>query len=265
MRLASRRFGLVILIVTLATPAAAQDGPGSPAPTRASDGPPSISFASVLANVGRDLWRLPSVETAITLGAGGALALAVAPADRRLTDSARTSHLLDRTLEAGDPLGSGWVQAGGALGTYVIGRVVGEVRVQEVGADLMRAQIVNSILTHSLKVSVGRTRPDGTAHSFPSGHASATFASAAGLRRHLGWKVGLPAYGVAAYVAASRLQENRHYASDVIFGAAIGIVAGRTVTVGFARRSPLGETRQCPVRARARRNAARCRAHLHAG
>jgi membrane-associated phospholipid phosphatase len=55
------------------------------------------------------------------------------------------------------------------------------------------------------------------------------------LHRHFGWKVGLPAYGLATYVAASRLQENRHFASDVIFGAAIGIVAGRTVTVGRGR------------------------------
>jgi membrane-associated phospholipid phosphatase len=33
-------------------------------------------------------------------------------------------------------------------------------------------------------------------------------------------------------VAASRIQTQRHYLSDVAFGAAIGIVAGRTVTIG---------------------------------
>ena len=55
--------------------------------------------------------------------------------------------------------------------------------------------------------------------------------------RDLGWKVGLPAFGVATYVAASRIQEKRHFLSDVAFGAAIGIVAGRTVTIGR------GETR----------------------
>jgi hypothetical protein len=49
------------------------------------------------------------------------------------------------------------------------------------------------------------------------------------LQRHFGWK-GALAYSVSAYVAASRLHENRHYLSDVIFGAAIGTVAGRTVT-----------------------------------
>jgi membrane-associated phospholipid phosphatase len=42
----------------------------------------------------------------------------------------------------------------------------------------------------------------------------------------------VPAYGLAAYVAASRVQAERHFLSDITFGAAIGIVAGRTVTVG---------------------------------
>jgi hypothetical protein len=56
------------------------------------------------------------------------------------------------------------------------------------------------------------------------------------LQRHFGWKVGAPAYGVAAYVAASRVEMKRHYLSDVAFGAALGIVAGRTVTVGRTHR-----------------------------
>ena len=52
------------------------------------------------------------------------------------------------------------------------------------------------------------------------------------MQRNFGWKVGIPAYGVAAYVAGSRLQKERHHLSDVAFGAALGILAGRSVTVG---------------------------------
>jgi hypothetical protein len=52
------------------------------------------------------------------------------------------------------------------------------------------------------------------------------------LQRRYGWKVGVAAYGVAAYVAASRLSENKHFLSDVIFGAAFGIMGGRAVAVG---------------------------------
>ena len=48
-------------------------------------------------------------------------------------------------------------------------------------------------------------------------------------RPRFGWKAGLPAYLAASYIGVSRLQENRHYLSDVIFGAAVGIVSGRSL------------------------------------
>ena len=55
------------------------------------------------------------------------------------------------------------------------------------------------------------------------------------LQRHYGWKVGVPATVAAAYVATSRVHDNRHYLSDVIFGAAMGIAAQRTVTLHAGR------------------------------
>jgi membrane-associated phospholipid phosphatase len=55
--------------------------------------------------------------------------------------------------------------------------------------------------------------------SFPSGHSASEFSTAAVLSRHCGWKVGVPATVVAAYVATARVKDNRHYLSDVIFGA----------------------------------------------
>ena len=41
---------------------------------------------------------------------------------------------------------------------------------------------------------------------------------------------------VASYVAASRLSENRHHLSDVAFGAAVGLAAGRVVTIARGSR-----------------------------
>src|SRR5262249_45681252 len=67
-------------------------------------------------------------------------------------------------------------------------------------------------------------------NSFPSGHAADTFAVATALERHLGWKGAVPAYAFSSYVAMSRLHDNRHFLSDVVFGATVGIIAGRTVT-----------------------------------
>jgi hypothetical protein len=40
----------------------------------------------------------------------------------------------------------------------------------------------------------------------------------------------VPAYAFASYVAMSRLHDNRHYLSDVVFGSTVGIISGRTVT-----------------------------------
>ena len=95
--------------------------------------------------------------------------------------------------------------------------------------------MIAQALTAGIKMSVGRTRPDGTQYSFASGHTPVTFASATVLQRDLGWKAGVPAYAVATYAAASRIQEKRHFLSDVAFGAAIGII-GRTVTIGHGER-----------------------------
>jgi len=76
-----------------------------------------------------------------------------------------------------------------------------------------------------------RTRPYGTDPlSFPSGHTSSAFATAAVLHGHYGWKVGVPSYAFATYVGSSRLAQNRHFLSDVVFGAGIGLAAGRATT-----------------------------------
>jgi hypothetical protein len=77
-------------------------------------------------------------------------------------------------------------------------------------------------------VAVRRDRPiqlDGQqskTYSFPSGHAAITFAAATVLQQHLGYCAAIPTYAIASYVAMSRLHDNRHYASDVVFGAALG-------------------------------------------
>ncbi len=92
--------------------------------------------------------------------------------------------------------------------------------------------MIGAAWTIGLKQVVRRDRPEGTGFSFPSGHTATAFASATVLQRRFGWKAGIPAYGIATYVAASRVEMQRHYLSDVAFGAALGIVAGRTVGIG---------------------------------
>jgi membrane-associated phospholipid phosphatase len=181
----------------------------------------------------RDFKRLPSMETASILATGAAVAFfGGVVGDRATSNYFSQSPTLDVVMEPGETLGGARMQLIGALTTYGAGRLTQSPRIAAIGGDLLRAQLLSQAVTTGLKMSIRRTRPDGARFSFPSGHSSVTFASATVLHSHLGPKVGVPAYAVATYVAASRIQERRHYLSDVAFGAAVGIMAGRTVTVG---------------------------------
>ncbi len=70
----------------------------------------------------------------------------------------------------------------------------------------------------------------GEPRSFPSGHASGTFAVVTVVHRHFGLKGAIPAYTAAVLISGARMQANSHYATDLIMGAAIGILSGRAAT-----------------------------------
>ena len=218
---------------TAAPPAAAGEQVPTPMVVPAGDQP----FRRLWPNFVEDLRRLPSKDTAIVLGAGGLLSVIALNNDEYFTEQASAGGT-DQIFAVGGRVGDGFMQAGLASGTYVIGRLARSPRVTHLGADLVRAQMVTGLLTHSIKLAVRRQRPDADhdsrtkTYAFPSGHSSATWTAATVVWRHLGWKAGVPASLVAAYASASRLQQNQHFMSDVLFGAAIGIVSGRTITMG---------------------------------
>jgi membrane-associated phospholipid phosphatase len=201
-------------------------------PAQASQGEVATSVRGLLEQTVEDFKQLPSLQNLAILTVGGIGATFGHAMDRDVTNAMSNSAGLGGVLHPGETVGGARSQFAAAVATYTIGRISGSNKVAAIGSDLIRAQIVTQTLTAGIKLSVGRTRPDGTMYSFPSGHSSVTFATATVLQRNLGWKVGLPAYGLATYVAASRVQVKRHFLSDVAFGAALGIVAGRSVTVG---------------------------------
>ena len=241
-RLTSGVFRVLTCVVLLGpgTPALAQNLPAVPlfpaaarqAPTSK---PPVVSdnLGSMLRGTFDGFGQLASADTVKWLGIGAALAAAAAPADRPTSNALSSDPALERTLDAGQILGGAPFQIAGSLAVFGYGRISGSPRIAAFGSDLMQAQIVSQVLTQGIKPAVGRTRPDGTRFSFPSGHTSISFASATVVQRYFGWKAGAAGNGVATYVAASRIQEKRHFLSDVAFGAAIGILAGRAVTVGI--------------------------------
>jgi hypothetical protein len=131
----------------------------------------------------------------------------------------------------GEILGELPTLLGTAATIYSIGRIKNQPKVSHMGSDLIQSLLIAEGLTQALKYTVRRERPDQSGrNSFPSGHAADTFAFATALERHLGWRGAVPGYIFSSYVASSRLHENVHFLSDVVFGSAVGIIAGRTVT-----------------------------------
>ncbi len=102
----------------------------------------------------------------------------------------------------------------------------------EKGASHLRAISYTAIVTHTLKATVRRKRPDGSDNfSFPSGHSSDAFATATVLAYQYGWKAGVWTYPVAGFVALSRISDNKHWLSDVVSGAFLGAWLGRAAVV----------------------------------
>jgi membrane-associated phospholipid phosphatase len=200
--------------------------PAGPPPT-----PRHTGIKALLKGLVTDVAHLPSRENLLWAGVGGGLALAVHPFDddvnRKLVGSTTANHV----FKAGEVLGELPTLLGSASAVYAVGRITDEPKVSHVGMDLIRALAIAEGLTQTLKVTTRRERPDHSGrNSFPSGHAADTFAFATALERHLGWRYAVPAYTFASYVALSRLPANRHWLSDAVFGSAVGIIAGRTVT-----------------------------------
>jgi membrane-associated phospholipid phosphatase len=213
-----RRFVVLVLLVV---------SPAATAGAQAADD--SSGAGRLLRDIASDYKNFLSIDSAETLGVGGFAAGAIHAADGSISSWVEASD--PATLTGGFTYGSQLLQVPVAVAWWAIAAAAGSDRHAAAGRDLLRAQISVFSWTYAIKLATDRTRPNGDPHSFPSGHASTSFATATVLQRHYGWKVGLPAFLAATYSGVSRVTDNQHWASDVLFGAAVGIASGRTVTL----------------------------------
>ncbi len=217
------------------------EAPASPGSSAASQNtvtePEHTGWATLVKDTGRDFLAFPRRKsTWVLLAAGGAAALAVHPADDYVESHIVGNDTADKIFKPGRIIGGTAFQVGSAVGLWAVGRYIVPPKdgsrtnkLSHLGFDLIRAQIVSQSLVHAIKYSVQRDRPTGECCAFPSGHAASAFAAASVLERHFGYRGSWPALLGASYVAASRLVEDRHFLSDVVFGAALGEAAGWTV------------------------------------
>lgn len=91
------------------------------------------------------------------------------------------------------------------------------------------SMVIMAGVVNAVKESVRRMRPDGSNHrSFPSGHTATAFMCATMLHKEYGhispW-ISVGGYTVATATGLSRILNNKHWASDVLVGAGIGILS----------------------------------------
>jgi membrane-associated phospholipid phosphatase len=230
---------LTLVLVGSALPCAAQSlepqGPPAAEPTldsralgdfAAGDG--RRTLGAFPKNLGRTFVGVFSRESLAPFLVGAAATAASSLGDRQagtlITGSCPGCGQAGQTLG-----GSALVPVVGAF--FVAGRFAPQGRFRAASYDFAQALIVTEVYTGALKYTVRRERPDGSSNlSFPSGHSSAVFTLATVADRHYGWKVGLPAYLLASGIGLARIEKNKHYLSDVLGGATLGVIVGRTVT-----------------------------------
>jgi membrane-associated phospholipid phosphatase len=196
---------------------------------------PDTSPRTLLRRILQDTTSLGGRGALTSLAVGGLAAALVHPGDANAVKAFRPEQAPEEALDGGSIAGNGWIQSGTAAGVYAIGLLAHRPGAAAFGSELVEAQAIDGVLTQGLKFAVNRTRPNGGRYSFPSGHASATFATADVIEQHFGWRAGALAYAGAAYVLLSRVGEHAHYPSDTIFGAALGIASARSVAARHRR------------------------------
>jgi len=194
----------------------------------------------------------------VVAGAFAVGTVAMFPLDERLAKhlinpGAQTNNFFKHASTGVEAIASpGAYVIGGTL--YAVGRIGHYDRMADLGWHGTEAVIVADVVTYALKGITGRSRPfvagdtnphdfrlfkgfrNGNRQSFPSGHATSAFAAAAAVTAETGtwwpkstWVIGPLMYGGATMVGLSRMYHNRHWASDVVLGAAIGTFSGQKI------------------------------------
>ncbi len=174
------------------------------------------------------------------LGALGVLAL-VSLTDESLREElqAHRSEGRDDVARVFKRMGEPTVYVLPALGTIAAGAIVGDDRVTRAGGRITAGLLTAGLVTNLLKPAVGRRRPSDSDDAFafdplsnrdawPSGHTAMAFALATSLGDELHFTPAtVLLYGAAGLTSWSRLNDNRHWGSDVLAGALVGITSAK--------------------------------------
>ncbi|WP_347158931.1 phosphatase PAP2 family protein [Pontibacter chitinilyticus] len=144
-----------------------------------------------------------------------------------------------------EPLGHSAYLTPVAVAALAGGLVLKDQKLEKLGAVSLGSILVSAGVTSTLKDTFHRHRPSSTTEnhlfdgpiteqenkSLPSAHTTAAFAMATSLATVYSDRqyVAPIAYGVATLVGMSRINDNAHWATDVMAGAAIGYLSAKGV------------------------------------
>lgn len=127
-----------------------------------------------------------------------------------------------------------WKVASDVGEVSLVALAIGDTAVQRDwngGKSLALSLAATEAETYGLKHAFPEMRPNGRNNrSFPSGHASISFAASGYLHQRYGWEVGVPATLAAGLVGIARVKAHEHHWYDVVAGAALGEATAFIVT-----------------------------------
>ena len=185
-----------------------------------------------------DLKAFLSARTLLVMSGTGALAAASLLVENPNTQARIFDQkAFDGTADLGNIYGGDAVVAGtaGLVGAGLLSR---DPEWTRAGWDMARSLVYTGGAVTILKFAVHRTRPNGGAYSFPSGHTATAFCVAPVLARRFGLAAAIPAYALGATTALGRMEDRKHYLSDVIFGAGLGTAIGLAVAADHGSKAP---------------------------
>jgi membrane-associated phospholipid phosphatase len=186
----------------------------------------SAGASTVFKHVGNDIkYTFASWPMFVILG-GGIAAGGFTQFDQDIANQFRDNPRLGKFNKVADIGGAPYVVDSAALLTWGAAKLAHDDKIAMTGEAMVEALALTEGSVLGWKVIFRRTRPDGGHYSFPSAHAARTFAVASVLETLHGPAAGIPAFLIAALISFSRIDQNSHYLSDVVFGAAWGAALG---------------------------------------
>ncbi len=165
------------------------------------------------------LTTLKSKNIQVILTSGSALTFFASKFDNTLATYTKDKNLLPSPLSQ---VGDFW----GILSPLAVWAIMSKSNMNK--DYVSNAFVANILSTYAIKSLSQRQRPDGSNnYSFPSGHTSNSFLAAELINQIEGMSLSIPFYLLSINTALSRINDKKHFLSDVVFGAAIGISIGK--------------------------------------